>query len=524
MVAESPYATAVALGGAPPTFVNTKQLDDQQRVQAYWAYTDIYNNAPSAFQALLRDDGDEISRRYIPGARTIIESTNSYLARDLAWTWIMSDTGEPAEDAQRLVTQSFVDALFRREEFLSKFGSVKRWTLARGDGMIHVTADPLKAEGTRIRITELDPAQYFPIVDPVDEERVIGCYIVNIVLADDGTTQIAQRLMYRRVMDEEDAAAFGSPIGTVAVQMGFYALAKWDDRYPLTEEDLEGAEVPTRLDTPGNQLLMAGMPLPSQITAIPVYHFRNRRGGAPGVFGVSEIQGVETVLGGMTTTMSDQDLALALQSLGVYWTDSAPPVDANGVTQDWVISPAGMVELQDGKKFGRVEGVTTVEPGLGHYGALRSAALETTGTPEVAVGTIEVTAAESGIALAIRFAPLTSKNSEKQTELGGKLDQFMHDLIHGWIPAYEGLTPDERLEAVSSFGPMLPLNRKEVVAEVTALVQAGLVSREWALSYLAKTLGLNFPDDMLQQILDEQAAALDVVGGRLDTEAAPPEA
>jgi len=119
---------------------------------------------------------------------------------------------------------------------------------------------------------------------------------------------------------------------------------------------------------------------------------------------------------------------------------------------------------------------------------------------------------------------LTSKNGEKQTELGGKLDQFMHDLIHGWIPAYEGLTPDERLEAVSSFGPMLPLNRKEVIAEVTALVQAQLVSREWALTYLAKTLGLNFPDEMLQQILDEQAAALDAVGGRLDTEAAPPEA
>ena len=59
-----------------------------------------------------------------------------------------------------------------REEVDIKFLSSKRWTLIKGDSLLHIAADPLKAEGTRIRITEIEADQYFPIYDPADGERV----------------------------------------------------------------------------------------------------------------------------------------------------------------------------------------------------------------------------------------------------------------------------------------------------------------------------------------------------------------
>ena len=517
MVATSPYQTAVDLGLTAPTFLNNKQAEDVARVQAYYTYADIFNNTQNAFSSMLRDDGDAVSRRFVAGARTIVEATNNYLAKDPKWSWVLSDTGDVADEATRLVPMAAIDSLFRREEFNAKFGSVKRWTLIKGDGLLHVTADPLKPEGARLRITELEPEQYFPIKDPVDSERIVGCYLVTIIFADDGTTQVAQRLMYRRILNPDDAAEFGAPLGTVWAQMGFFAFNKWDDRDPLTEEDLEEVEVPTRLNTEATALLMAGVVLPSQITAIPVYHFRNKRHGTA-TFGISELQGIETILGGLTATLSDEDLTIALQSIGIYATDSGHPVNAQGEEVDWTVSPGAVAEVEPGKKFWRVEGATNIDAPIGHFNQLQRTARETTSTPDVATGNVDVQVAQSGIALAIQFAPLTGKNAEKELDIKGKLDQLMHDLLHGWLPAYEGLTVSDLLEARVAFAPAIPLNRKEFIEEITSLVKpdVSIISKEFARQLLSERLGITFPDDIDQQILDESQAALDAVGARLD--------
>jgi hypothetical protein len=521
MVATSPYQTAVDLGLGAPTFVNSKQEEDINRITAYYTYADIFNNTQNAFSSMLRDDGDEVSRRYVPGARTIVEATNNYLAKDPSWSWILSDTGQVAEESDRLVPQAAIDSLFRREEFAAKFGSLKRWTLIKGDGLLHITADPNKPEGSRLRITELEPEQYFPIKDLVDSERIVGCYLVTIILADDGTTEIAQRLMYRRILTLDDVAQFGAPLGTVKAQIGFFAFNKWDDRDPLTEEDLEDVDVPTRMNTEETALLMQGVILPSQITAIPVYHFRNKRHGTA-TFGTSEIQGIETILGGLTTTLSDEDLTIALQSVGLYATDSGHPVNAQGEEVDWLVSPGAVAEVEPGKKFWRVEGATNIDAPLGHFNQLQKTAHETTSTPDVATGNVDVEVAQSGIALAIQFAPLTGKNAEKELDIKGKLDQLMHDLLHGWLPAYESLAVNELLEARVSFASPIPLNRKEFIEEVTALVKpdVAIISKSFARQLLSERLGITFPDDIDQQILDENEAALDATGVRLADEAA----
>lgn len=516
MTAASKYATALELGQAAPTFVPGE--DDKERVTAYWTYQDVYRNVKTAFDVVLRSaDGEEISRRYVPAARTIIEGTNRYLCKDMEFvSSIPSDVTLSPEDAA--LTMEWLQKLFAREEFTAKFLSLKRWMLVRGDAMFHISADPNKPEGTRLRITELLPENYFPIVDPADTERVIGCYIVKVVL-DDAEEEISQRIEYRRIINEEQATQFGTPIGGIFYKMGFYALDAWDDRGPEFDEgDLEEVDPPAAYDDEGSVLALAGLALPTEITAIPVYHFRNNREGSE-IFGTSEIQGIETLLAGLIQNLTDEDLAVALQGIGVYYTDSGRPKDDQGNDVDWEIAPAAMIELDDGKTLGRVEG-GKIDSMLKHMEIIERFARQTTATSDVAVGVVDVAVAQSGIALAIQMMPTTSKNAEKEEDIGSKLDQMLYDILNGWGPAYEGLNAGGLVVTVV-FGDPLPVDRAAVVKEVTELLKAKAITIAFALSILKKKLGYDLdPVAMAGELATAAQAELDSMGARLDQAAA----
>lgn len=522
MPAANPYATALALGHAKPNW--TPNSADADRVATYWTYADIYHNVDTALAAVLRDaDGEEIGRRYIPAARTIVEATNRYLCKDPEFiTEVPLDVTATADDTA-LVSETF-KKLFDREEFAAKFLSLKRWMLIRGDAMLHVSADPTKPEGTRLRITELSPEHYFPIFDPTDSERVIGAYVVQIIL-DDEDKEIAQRIEYHKVNSPERAALFGVAEGTIFYRLGFFEADKWDDRAPLfSEVDLKPVDPPEAFNTEFVAAAMAGYALPTQITAIPLYHFRNNREGtAP--FGTSEIQGIETLLAGITQTVTDEDIAVALQGIGVYYTDSGRPVDENGDEVDWVISPASMLEIQQGAKIGRVAGADNITSMIQHTDALKQHAQETTGTPDVAVGKVDVQVAQSGIALAIQMAPITAKNGEKTEDVIAKLDQLLWDLMNGWLPAYEGFNGKGIVLKVR-FGDPLPVNRTEVVKEVTELVKNKVISVRFACQILKDKLGYDIdPAAMVAEIAAESAQLLDATASRMEAELnAPPAA
>lgn len=512
MAAISPYQTAAALRRPAPDWTIMEQ--DTFRVQAYDTYDDVWNNVPEAFSALLRvDDGGEIGRRYVAGARSIIQATHRYLGLDLAW--VPSDPpGATVGDDIRGQVKDVLDSLLRREEFNAKFSALKRWMLIRGDALFHVTADPLKPEGTRLRITELHPRTYFPIHDPIDQERVVGCYIVTIITEGPTATPVAaQRLEYHRVLTPEDQAAAppGAGIGSVWYRLGFFELDGWDDRAPLSAEDLVPVDPPASIPrTDAVSILMQGATLPPTINAIPVYHFRNnRRGVEP--FGTSEIQGIETILAGLTQTATDEDLAIGLAGVGVYTTDDDEPA----VGEEPIVAPAAIVYTAEGRKFNRVDGVSTVQPLQDHFSLLRASAQETTGVSDVAVGKVDVQTAQSGIALEIQMRPTTAKNLDKEMELRGKLDQLMYDLINGWLPAYEGLNAGG-LVVTSSFGSPLPVNRKEVLEEILSMLTGQIISADFAREMISQKLGYVFPLDMLAAIVGEQEAMLDPVAARMN--------
>lgn len=510
MAAVSPYSTAVSLGRPAPNY--TPNQKDADRVRSYTTYSDIYTNVPEAFAAILREEDDEKSRRYIPTARSIIEATNRFLAQGLEWSATIPADVTLSEDDRDL--QMFeLQKLFTREEFMAKFLALKRWMLIKGDGMLHISADPLKAQGTRIRITEILPEQYFPIFDAIDAEQKIGCYIIT-VLENNGVT-VSQRLEYRRILNQDMASEFGGPIGSIFFKLGFYEVNGWDDRMPLSAEDLKPVPFPDWM-TPsdGTDAQMEGGVLPAQITAIPVYHFRNRRRGVE-PFGVSELQGIETVLAGIIQNASDEDTAVALMGIGVYTTDSGRPRNALGEEVPWEIAPASVIELMPEGNFDRVPGVTSVQPILDHINMLKGESREVTGTPDVAIGQVDVAVAQSGIALAIQMSPVTAKNAETEVELKAKLDQFLYDLLNGWLPAYEG-QPATGLVVTAIFGDPLPVNRKEIIEEIVALVQAKIIDAQFATEYLSEKLGFKFPADMITRMAAAAQAELDAVGARMD--------
>jgi hypothetical protein len=221
------------------------------------------------------------------------------------------------------------------------------------------------------------------------------------------------------------------------------------------------------------------------------------------------------LISGINQTATDQELAIALQGLGVYWTDSGRPKDADGHDTPWSISPATMLELMDGKKIGRLDGIGSIQPSLEHIAFMASQARETTGTPDIAVGAVDVKVAESGVSRAIQFAPVIAKNAEKEETLRGVLDQMLFDLLTGWMPAFEGYI-DNGVRVTSEFGPALPVNAKELVEQLVALVKDKLVSTEWARKQLTDKLGWTFPETEAEAIAFETAAMLDATGARMD--------
>lgn len=537
MAPQSPYATVSVYARPFPTHVLQSAEEDRQRLRAYDTYEDLYRNQSEVFAVAMNVDGEnELLRRLIPTARTIVEATNRYLARGLSWAGTMTapttatdagGTGDSAAaDAATAeavgATMAQLKSLFDREEFGAKFLSLKRWMLIRGDAMLHITADQAKPEGKRISITELNPGTYFAIKDPANAERVNGCYIVNII-KDDEDEDIAARLEYQRILTPEDQAKFnGAPLNTIFVRMSFWEPDGWDDR--ATDEDLKPVDAPARFGE-SFALLLQGTTLPADITAIPVYHFRNNRNGSE-VFGISEIQGIETLINGINQTATDQEIAVALQGLGVYWTDSGKPVDDDGNPTDWVISPATMLTVQEGRSVGRVQGVGSVQPSLDHIKFLKGEQSETTGTPLISIGTLESATASSGVALSIEMAPILAKNEEKEEEINSKLVQMLFDLVTGWLPAYEGLQ-DNGVRVAPSFEDPVPVNEEAEIKKFTDLVTAKVISTRFARTMLAERLGWQIPADEESALAGEAQASADLMGARLDAEvaaAAPAEA
>lgn len=492
-----------ALGAPVPTWVTDAQ--DARRVAAYDGYDLMYMNTPGTFAVR---GGQTDVPIYVPGAKKIVEAVVRYFGKD--WAWIV-ESADPNVDSS--ADSSVIDLtlafhnFFIREEFRSKLFSLKRHMVSRGDAVYHITANLGAPAGMRLSIDEPHARNVFAIPHPTNDAVTIGYYLTDLVYADDGTTQIARRQEYR--YDPKGS-------GQIWSQLTFWETNAWDDRW-VGHPALKPVVPPTAYtQDPNMKLALSGSFLPASVTVLPIYVFRNQREGGEN-WGTSQIAGLETLVGAVNNTVTDEDITLALNGLGVFVTDSARPVDETGAETDWVVAPGSVIEVRTGAKFERVAGVSSNAPFQDHLNYLGGAVKESAGLSATAIGNVDANVAASGVALRLDMAPILAQNEEKEVEVLGRLDQMLFDLMTMWFPL-DGISVPPGIMVTNSFGDPLPRDRAAIVKEVTDLFGAGLISLEFAVEYLSKMLGMQFPEDMLAQLMAAKTTA-DPVGDRILTEA-----
>jgi hypothetical protein len=156
------------------------------------------------------------------------------------------------------------------------------------------------------------------------------------------------------------------------------------------------------------------------------------------------------------------------------------------VVADWNVGPGQVVEVGTDQYFDRVTGVTDVSPYVDHMTFMDEKGLsESSGTPAVAIGRVDVAVAESGISLKLQLMPLIAQNEEKELEFIQVLDQMFHDIVNMWLPAYESIQPNGVMVTCIFDDPM-PVNRDAMVQETLLLYTSDLILLTMAIDSLSE--------------------------------------
>lgn len=488
-----PYVTAKPMFGQLPNWI--ADAEEQQRIAAYNLYEAIYWTVPETFKLVAR--GAEDRPLYLPSGRIIVETMHRYLAPQMT---VVADPAFGDDNSKALATQVWTD-LARRERFYGRFNANKRYGIMRGDWMFHIYADPNKEPGSKISIFPLDPSSAFPIYNDLNVDEIIGWHIVEQTKTNDGKTQI-RRLTYRKT------TGVGGP-SPITVEEALYKVDDWGG--PGMDQDPKP-----------EQVLRPPTQLPSPIDDLPVYLIPNF--DEPGqIWGSSEMRGLEAIIGKMNQSISDEDLALALEGLGVYATDAGTPIDDDGNDVPWNLGPGRVVELPDGKKMERITGVSSVVPFQDHISFIQGFMEQAIGISEVAKGRASVEVAESGVALLIELAPLFARRDEKQITVTDVVTNLLFN-VPKWYVAYEGGAFNSLMEQtrwMPVYGDPLPKNVKAELDQLLSMYGATptpIVSAKYVRSRMRLAGFEDMPDDitMLAEILQEQQASADIQGARLD--------
>jgi hypothetical protein len=463
----TPYSTVTEYIQSYPGWV---PVEEQERIASYALYEEIYWSHPTTFRLVFR--GSENKPIYLPAGRVIVDTMNRYLGRGFDFTTTAA-AGATA-GAEQTLADTFLRDFWARERMKSVFSSAKLYGLMRGDWVFHITADPLKLPGKRISIKAIDPGMWFPVYDDDDLDKLI-----KVHLAEQYTDSAGKQWIKRQTYERADNGQILHSIGLFDPDKAFKADGK------------------ATVD------IVKQVPLPPAIDTFPVYAIRNTE-QPQNPYGSSEMRGLERLFMGMNQAISDEDITLALNGLGVYFTNGGGPTDAAGNDLPWSIAPGSVLENVD--QFERVQGVTTVQPFTDHIATMWSYAQMASGASDVAIGNVDVTVAESGIALALRMGPILARAEDKLDIVSDVMTQLLYDLRR-WFLVYESVNM-EATRFTPTFKDPLPTNKKGEIDLVTGLVEAKIMSTQTARVYIeSKKLGITFDANEAGLIADETSTA-----------------
>lgn len=502
---ETPYSTAMQFVTDKPTWLNEY---DAQRLAAYNLYESMFRNSPDQLTLLLRGADDKPI--FVPTAKKLVNTFARYVLRDYGIEVVAADnpeTGETAtpSDEDVATAEAAFGKLLKRTRFITRLAAAKKQGLYMGDFVFYVQADPMRAPGSRIELRSIDPRTYFPMFSDWDIEKVVGGQIIEQYLTDDNKP-------YLRVLRFVTSSSPLHPNYDPNNVWGNTQPIARDLRY-LSLEDWETQPKP--FTDPINQPPAMPLELVPGIFHLPLYHIRvNEEPANP--FGVSILSGIESVVAGINQAWTDEDMALAMAGLGMYWTNSGSPVDGTtGEPVDWQLGPSRVVEVGADKTFNRVTGVPSVEPSQNHIQALDSETQQTLGINDVATGEADPAVAESGVALAIRMGPLLDATGELDTAACEVLDQMWYNMRE-FFAVYEQIQM-LNVTAISSLGDKLPIDRDKRFAELKDMFLDGVIDLPFFHEQLTELFGYNFPPSMINALIQVQEET-----DRLEAEAGAP--
>lgn len=465
--------------------------DDQYRVQAYDLYDAVYWAADDAFKIVMRgQEGDPV---YVPSGRQVVDTAHRYMANGLR---VVFDPEFGTED-QRANAAMFVKDFFAREEFFAKFSAAKLNGIKKGDWLWHIYADPNKSADRKVSIFELDPANYFP-----DDGGNVGS-INRVIIAEPSLNDKGNTVINRLVYEKLDN-------GRIQVHEDICEAENWGQPGADMEEKVIRVTVEPWL-------------LPEPIDTIPVYHIPNYYEPTFG-WGSSEMRGIELLMRGINQSVTDEELALVLDGIGVYVTDAGAPLDENGEETSWVVAVGHVLELPEGKNFQRIQGVGSVTPYQDHLKYLHQQIRSTTGGNDITEGIADVQVAESGIALTLRMQPLLSRMAEKELIVTDRMKQVLFGLGR-WFAAYERMEAFLDLRMLPEYEDKLPINRDKLFEQVVKMYTATpvpLISGKEARRILTEKGGFVFTDDdtlsadILKEQSEFQAQTADAIASRVN--------
>jgi hypothetical protein len=496
------YSTAKPLLAGLPAWINDEQ--EQKRIASYQLYEEIYWTAPQTFKLMAR--GQDAEPIYIPSGRVIVETMHRYLANKMK---VIVDPAFGSDTEKALAEQVMTDFV-RRERFYSRFNSNKRYGLIRGDWCWHLYADPTKAAGSRISLFPLDPGGLFPIYNEENLDEVVGYHIVEQFISDG---QVGERgKVYMRRLTYRKTTGVGGP-SPITVEDTVFEVDAWGG--PNMEEKAIKVMRPATV-------------LPSPIDSLPIYTVPNF--DEPGaMWGSSEMRGLERLMAAVNQGISDEELTLAMDGLGLYATNAGAPLDPDsGEELPWDLGPAKVVEVPADAFFNRVSGVSTVTPMQDHLRYLHEQLDLSAGTPAVAKGKVDVQVAESGVALLLDLAPILSKGEEKEQIVTDITTNMLFDLAK-WFVAYEGTIFNSLMEItrwVPVYGAKVPPNETKLVEQLIAMATATppILPLNVVWDKLRKLGYEDLPtnEDLLAATLEQQTATaqatVDAMAGQIGAE------
>lgn len=482
---------------------------DAQRLQSYDLYDDLYDNSPDKVAAMLRgNDGKPI---LVPTAKRLVKTLGRYVGK--GWGYVVS--GGPSE--QQTLCKETMGAFFKRESILSQFTTGKAEYLRRGDWLWYVSADPEKPAGSRLSLRTIDPRTYFPITeDDEDLDRLTGARIVEEYLLSDGVT-LALKVQTWYKSNHPEHEHYGEP----QPESDDPRKAGWDIEYSVQIFDTMNWDNEKRklLSTPVEQTTLTG------IKKLPIYHIKHDPDtGSP--WGKSIYAGLESLMAGINQAITDEDMALALAGLGMYWTDSGAPVDPDTQEpqEDWELGPEMVVEVGVGRKFERLKGIDSVAPIQEHVKYLEESTYGMTGVNDIALGKSSAQP-KSGIALLLEMGPLMDAADDIDLQINDGMDHLLYDLQQYWFPEYEGLDFTQVSLTSETDKDRLPFDREGRWKELTDGYAANIFPLEYVHRKLKEEFGYDLTTKELKAALDQaaiKAAQADPFGARTEDELGDP--